>query len=151
MARNGRGGANPTTPAAARRGSVHPCMPYAGEIARHRVLTADGQDFAVATTTPCGRESSFVTAAYPVQHGYLVMMRQPLCVLRSADGGAARAEHEALVRVLAEAGVGVVRARRALAARRRAEHAAAQDTAQDAPAAAVALSEQANQAAVVAV
>jgi len=43
--------------------------------------------------------------------------------VRSADEDAARDEHEQLVQVLAEAGIGVVRARRALAARQRAEKA----------------------------
>ncbi|MBF6591073.1 MAG: hypothetical protein IVW57_11185 [Ktedonobacterales bacterium] len=104
-------------------GSVRSCLPYGGELARHRVITADGHDFVVATVELHGQKTRFVTAAFPVQQGYLVMVRQPLCELRSAESDAAREAHEKLVHVLAEAGVGVVRARRALAARRRAEHA----------------------------
>lgn len=103
-------------------GSVRTCMPYRDELLRHRVITADGHDFAVAThMRPRGK--GFVTGAYPVQQGYLVMVRQPLCELRSDDADSARSEHEQLVQVLAEAGIGVVRARRALAARQRAEKA----------------------------
>lgn len=103
-------------------GSVRSCMPYRDELARHRVITADGHDFAVAThMRPRGK--GYITGAYPVQQGYLVMVRQPLCELRSGDEDHARYEHEQLVQVLAEAGIGVVRARRALAARQRAEKA----------------------------
>lgn len=109
-------------PEQAPRGSVRPCVLYAGEVLRHRIITADGHDFAVATSPRSERKAPFVTAAYPVQHGYLVMVRQPLCTLRAEDEATARENHEKLVRVLAEAGVGVVRARRALAARQRAEH-----------------------------
>jgi hypothetical protein len=118
MAKTGQPrGTNPSAayvPEQAPRGSARSSMPYAGELARHRIITADGHDMAVAT--------SELTAAYPVQHGYLVMVRQPLCTLRATDEATARENHDKLVRVLAEAGVGVVRARRALAARRRAEH-----------------------------
>jgi len=103
-------------------GSVRSCMPYRDELMRHRVITADGHDFAVATHMRPGGKG-FVTGAYPVQNGYLVMVRQALCEVRSADEDAARNEHEQLVQVLAEAGIGVVRARRALAARQRAEKA----------------------------
>ena len=103
-------------------GSVRSCIPYRDEMLRHRVITADGHDFAVATHLRPGGKG-YITGAYPVQNGYLVMVRQPLCELRSADEDAARTEHEQLVQVLAEAGIGVVRARRALAARQRAEKA----------------------------
>jgi hypothetical protein len=109
-------------PEQAPRGSVRACTQYTGELARHRVITADGQDMAVATSEQSGQRPRFLTVAYPVQHGYLVMMRQPLCTLRATDEATAYENHEKLLRVLAEAGVGVVRARRALAARRRAEH-----------------------------
>lgn len=103
-------------------GSVRTSMPYRDELLRHRVITADGHDYAVAThKRPRGK--GYITGAYPVQHGYLVMVRQPLCELRSEDADSARYEHEQLVQVLAEAGIGVVRARRALAARQRAEKA----------------------------
>ncbi len=102
-------------------GSVRSCMTYRDELLRHRVMTADGHDFAVAThTRPRG---GYITGAYPVQQGYLVMVRQPLCEVRSDDRESALNEHEHLVQVLAEAGIGVVRARRALAARQRAEKA----------------------------
>ena len=56
-------------------GSVRSCMPYRDELLRHRVITADGHDFAVAThKRPNGK--GYITGAYPVQHGYLVMVRQ---------------------------------------------------------------------------
>jgi len=102
-------------------GSVRTCMTYRDELLRHRVMTPDGRDFAVATHTRPG--GGYITGAYPVQQGYLVMVRQPLCEVRSDDREGALIEHEQLVQVLAEAGIGVVRARRALAARQRAEKA----------------------------
>lgn len=106
-------------------GSVRTCIPYAGELARHRLITADGLDYIVATTQQSKRTQHYVTGAYPVTRGYLVMLRQPLCEVRTESAEAAHAEHDALVQVLAEAGVSVVRARRILAARRRAERAEA--------------------------
>ena len=33
-------------------GTVRECLPYAGEIARHRVITADGFDYVVTTLEP---------------------------------------------------------------------------------------------------
>lgn len=125
-----RGGAPSAAhlPEQAPRGSVRACAPYAGELARHRVITADGFDFVVATMAPSAQRAHFTTAAYPVQQGYLVMVRQPLCELRGADADEAHEQHERLARVLAEAGVGVVRARRALEARRQAEHTAREET-----------------------
>ena len=65
--------------------------------------------------------NSYLTGAYPVTRGYLVMMRQPLYEIRSADQVSAEFNHDRLVSVLAEAGVSIVRAERLLAARRRAE------------------------------
>ena len=62
-------------------GSVRPCAPYRGELARHRLITADGHDYVVATTRAQGAQRDYITAAYPVSRGYLVMMRQPLCEL----------------------------------------------------------------------
>ncbi len=106
-------------------GSVRVCVPYAGELARHRLISADGCDYVVATVLERGRSAHYVTGAYPVTRGYLVMLRQPLCEIRSEHAGRARREHDALVQVLAEAGVSVVRARRLLAARQRAERAEA--------------------------
>ncbi len=103
------------------RGSVRSCTPYRDELAHHRVISADGHDVAVATIELRGSRSGYLTGAYPVQQGYLVMVRQPLCELPSADMATAQEHHERLVRVLAEAGVGVVRARKMLAARRHAE------------------------------
>jgi hypothetical protein len=100
---------------------VRECEKYRGELARHRVLTADGQDYVVATSDERHLNRAFETAAYPVSRGYLVMMRQPLCVLTSQDAAAALSQHELLVRVLADIGTGVVRARRRSAAWRRAE------------------------------
>ncbi len=107
-------------------GSVRVCVPYGGELARHRIVTADGFDYVVATAAETARgRRVYITGAYPVQRGYLVMLRQPLYDVCSSDPAAAREQHEALVRVLAEAGVRVVRARRILAARQRAEQAEA--------------------------
>lgn len=102
-------------------GTTRECMPYTGEMARHRVITADGFDYVVTTLIPQNDGEKFVTAAYPVSRGYLVMVRQPLCELRSAEPYDAGEQHERLVQVLAQAGVKLVRARRALAARHRAE------------------------------
>jgi hypothetical protein len=110
-------------PGSCLRGSVRTCMPYGGELARHRLITADGHDYVVATVHLPGRKQPFTTGAYPVSRGYLVMARQPLYEVKSLNGDAAREQHEQLVAVLVEAGVGVVRARRALAARQRAENA----------------------------
>lgn len=103
-------------------GSVRVCKPYAGELARHRVVSADGQDFVVATYAERAGEAGYVTGAYPVSRGYLVMLRQPLYETRTMADHDAREQHEALIRALAEAGAKVVRARRTLANRRRAEH-----------------------------
>jgi hypothetical protein len=100
-------------------GTVRRCAPYRGEIERHRVISADGYD--VVVTTVSGPHSAFLTGGYPVQQGYLVMIRQPYFEARSATEEAATEQHEQLVRALAEAGVGIVRARRRLAARQRAE------------------------------
>ena len=67
------------------------------------------------------RGRGYVTAAYPVARGYLVMLRQPLCELRSADDTSAHAQHTQVVDVLAQLGTAVVRARRHSVAWRRAE------------------------------
>lgn len=108
-------------------GSVRACPAYRGELARHRLVTADGLDYVVATADERSRGRGLVTAAYPVVRGYLIMMRQPLCTLLSADEDEAREQHALLVRVLAEGGTGVVRARRRSAAWRRAERTAGPD------------------------
>lgn len=102
-------------------GSVRECPHYRGELARHRVITSDGHHVVVATVAPSGARGLFTTAVYPVQYGYLVMVRQPLYKERNVDVTAAQQQHDQLVRVLAEAGLAVVRARRALAARHRTE------------------------------
>jgi hypothetical protein len=100
-------------------GTVRLCAPYRGETLRHRVISADGYDVVVTTVHATG--GTFLTGAYPVQQGYLVMIRQPYFETRSATEEAAAEQHEQLVRALAEAGVGIVRSRRRLAARQRAE------------------------------
>lgn len=105
-------------------GTVRPCETYRGELVRHRVITADGMDYMVATADERHFGREFVTAAYPVSRGYLVMMRQPLCTIPSRDAETALEEHTLLVQVLAEAGTRVVRARRRSAAWRRAERCA---------------------------
>jgi len=90
-------------------GTVRMCVAQRGELLRHRVMSADGRDVAVTTAAaPLG----FVTGAYPVQQGYLVMVCQPLYEVSSGSIELAREEHTQLVRALAEAGVRVVRARR---------------------------------------
>jgi hypothetical protein len=110
-----------TAPVRPARGSVRPSVPYRGELARHRLITADGSDYVVATLVEAKRGPSYLTGAYPVTRGYLVMMRQPLYEIRSDYEATARTNHDRLVSVLAEAGVSIVRAERLLAARRRAE------------------------------
>ncbi|HEV7127566.1 MAG TPA: hypothetical protein VGN32_08995 [Ktedonobacterales bacterium] len=104
-----------------RAGSVRACVVYRDELARHRVMSADGLDYLVATVDQRLQGRGFVTAAYPVARGYLVMMRQPLCTLVSEGKTAAHRQHTQLVEVLAQAGAGVVKARRRSAEWRRAE------------------------------
>ena len=123
-----RGTATPTATVAVSAASKTPavgtaraCATFRGELARHRVITADGLDFVVATADGSRRGQGYTTSAYPVANGYLVMLRQPLCALPSADEAEAWAQHDQLVRVLAELGTGVVRARRRSAAWRKAE------------------------------
>jgi hypothetical protein len=102
-------------------GTVRTCAPYRGETARHRVISADGYDYVVATLRETRGSSAYLTGAYPVSRGYLVMVRQPLYEIRTQSAGEARERHDQLVEALAQAGVRLVRAQRALAARRRAE------------------------------
>lgn len=102
-------------------GVARPCMKYAGELARTRVVTPDGQDYIVTTSRDMRAGSGFLTGAYPVSRGYLVMMRQPLSEVTSATEDEAIERHDQLATVLAEAGARVVRARNALLARKRAE------------------------------
>ena len=106
-------------------GSVRECPPYRGELGRTRVITADGFDYVVATAPNMRTSQGYLTSAYPVSRGYLVMMRQALCDLPSANAEQARERHIQLTQALAEAGVRLVRARHTLAARRRAERAEA--------------------------
>ncbi len=102
-------------------GGVRTCLTYEDELLRSRVITADGQDYIVTTSKDIRAGQGFLTGAYPVSRGYLVMIRQPLCEFHHADEDAARERHAQLANVLAEAGVRVVRARASLAARKRAE------------------------------
>ncbi len=89
-------------------GTARTCAAQRGELVHSRVMSRDGQDVAVVTAiVPEG----FVTGVYPVQQGYLVMLRQPHCEASSLTPQIARDQHEQLVRVLVEAGVRVVRAR----------------------------------------
>jgi hypothetical protein len=113
--------ATPTDHVAPRAGTVRACAAYRGELARHRVITADGADYIVATSDERRRGQGYVTAAYPVARGYLVMLRQPLCTLGSAEETAAREQHSLLLQVLTQGGTGVVKARRRSATWRRAE------------------------------
>lgn len=102
-------------------GGVRSCLPYADELLRSRVITADGQDYIVTTSKDIRAGQGYLTGAYPISRGYLVMMRQPLCEFHHADADSARERHLQLANVLAEAGVRVVRGRASLAARMRAE------------------------------
>ncbi len=102
-------------------GGVRTCLPYADELLRSRVITADGQDYIVTTSSDIRAGQGYLTGAYPVSRGYLVMMRQPLCEFHHGDADAATERHTQLANVLAEAGVRVVRGRASLAARKRAE------------------------------
>lgn len=99
-------------------GVARSCGLHAGELARDRVVTPDGQDY-VVTTAENGRQGAgFLTGAYPVKSGYLVMMRQPLVEYPSATEEEARERHQQLASVLAQAGSRVVRARAQLLARK---------------------------------
>ena len=102
-------------------GGVRDCLPYADELVRSRVLTADGQDYVVTTSSDIRAGQGFLTGAYPISRGYLVMMRQPLCEFHHDDAESARERHRQLADVLAQAGVQVVRARASLVARKRIE------------------------------
>jgi hypothetical protein len=102
-------------------GSMRQCPPYRGELARHRVITADGADYLVTTADERRQGHGYVTAAYPVARGYLIMMRQPLCALECLDATEAQRQHALLIEVMVTAGTGVVRARRRSAAWRQAE------------------------------
>jgi hypothetical protein len=102
-------------------GVTRSCMMYAGELARDRVVTPDGQDYVVTTTVDVRKGSGFLTGAYPVSRGYLVMMRQPLVESQCTTEDEARACHAQLASVLAQAGSRVVRARAALQARKASE------------------------------
>jgi hypothetical protein len=98
---------------------VRPRAVHRDEIERHRLISADGYDTVV--TTIRAAHGVYLTGAYPIQQGYLVMICQPYFEAQSATVEAAAEQHEQLVQALAEAGVGIVRARRRLAARQRAE------------------------------
>jgi hypothetical protein len=109
----------PTVSARPANGTVRRCAPHLDELARDRVISADGYD--VVVTTVHAPQGAWLTGAYPVQQGYLVMICQPYFETQSATEEAAGEQHEQLARALADAGVGIVRARRRLAARQRAE------------------------------
>jgi len=117
----GSAGAPAQTRAGVAMGGVRSCLTYADELLRSRVLTADGQDYIVTTSIDIRAGQGYLTGAYPVSRGYLVMLRQPLCEFHHGDEDAARERHRQLATVLAETGVRVVRGRASLAARKRAE------------------------------
>ena len=100
-------------------GTVRRCALHRDELERHRVVSADGYE--VVVTTVHAAHGVWLTGAYPVQQGYLVMICQPYYEAQSTTEEAAAEQHDQLVRALADAGVGIVRARRRLAARQRAE------------------------------
>jgi hypothetical protein len=99
-------------------GVARPCGLYASELARDRVVTPDGQDYVVTTADDVRLGTGYLTGAYPVKSGYLVMMRQPLVEYHSATASEARELHQQLSSVLAQAGSRVVRARAQLLARK---------------------------------
>jgi hypothetical protein len=109
----------PTFDARPTNGTVRRFAPHRDELERHRVISADGYD--VVVTTVHAPHGAWLTGAYPVQQGYLVMICQPYFEAGSATEEAAMEQHEQLVRALSGAGVGIVRARRRLAARQRAD------------------------------
>jgi hypothetical protein len=109
----------PTVGVRAAHGTVCRCAPHPDELDRDRVISADGYE--VVVTTVHAPHGVWLTGAYPVQHGYLVMISQPYYEAQSTTEEAAAEQHKQLVRTLADAGVGIVRARRRLAARQRAE------------------------------
>ena len=84
------GQATRDTRAGVTRGGVRSCLTYADEQLRSRVITADGQDFIVTTSTDVRAGQGYLTGAYPVSRGYLVMMRQPLCEFHHSDDAEAR-------------------------------------------------------------
>jgi hypothetical protein len=101
-------------------GTVRRCAPHADEFERHRVISADGYE--VVVTTVHAAHGVWLTGAYPVQQGYLVMICQPYFEAQTVTEEAAAEQHEQLVRALSGVGVGIVRARRRLAARQSVEH-----------------------------
>jgi hypothetical protein len=100
-------------------GAVRRYAPHPDESARHRVISADGYE--VVVTTVHAAHGVWLTGAYPVQQSYLVMICQPYYEAQSTTEEAAAEQHDQLVGTLADAGVAIVRARRRLAARQRAE------------------------------
>ena len=84
---------------------VRPRAVHRDEIERHRLISADGYDTVVTTIRAAHGVS--LTGAYPIQHGYLVMICQPYFEAQSATAQAAADEHEQLVRALSGAGVGM--------------------------------------------
>ena len=108
-------------------GAILECRPYLDEIARHRVISSRGSDYVVATVAEHGTATTFVTGAYPVSRGYLVMLRQPLFEVRCGSQEMALETHLDLVQALAEMGTASVRAQRALLVRRRRKHSAGAD------------------------
>jgi hypothetical protein len=109
----------PTFGAHLANGTVRRCAPHPDELERHRVISADGYE--VVVTTVHAARGVWLTGAYPVQQGYLVMICQPYYEAQSTTKEAAAEQHDQLVGTLADAGVAIVRARRRLAARQRAE------------------------------
>ncbi len=85
-------------------GAVRHCAPHPDELARDRVISADGYE--VVVTTVHAPHDAWLTGAYPVQQGYLVMICQPHFEAHSATEEAAGEQREQLVRALAGAGLG---------------------------------------------
>src|SRR6185437_7456915 len=75
-------------------GTVRRCVPHPDELERHRVISADGYE--VVITTVHAPHGVWLTGAYPVQQGYLIMIGQPYLEAQSATQEAAAEQHNQL-------------------------------------------------------
>lgn len=91
--------------------------PYAGEVARSRVMTANGQMFIVAAAEDVWVEDSYIVGAYPVTKSHLLLYRQPLVEAPCATYSDALMRHDLFVQILVEDGARALRAQEALRAR----------------------------------
>lgn len=95
---------------------------YSGEVARSRVLTANGQMYVVSAEVNVWVDDSYIVGVYPIsERDLLVFYRQPLVRVSCATYGDALMRHDLYVQVLVEDGARVLRAQESLRARREAE------------------------------